>query len=130
MFKMTTSLLLIFLMLFSNIGFAITVHYCGDSIASVSLKSFAEKKCCSMGEKKTGCCSDKVVHFEKKSDNAVVKTFPIQCFPILISKARPEISLRKSNFKSHVFFKYFCDSHAPPLFKQYSQYIFYHYFNV
>ena len=130
MFKKTTSVLLVFLMLFSNIGFAITVHYCGGSIASVSIKTSAEKKCCRMGEKKTGCCSDKVIHLEKKSDKAVVKTFLIQCFPVLILKIKPEISSQVSNFKSHVVFKYFCDSHAPPLFKQYSQYIFYDHFNV
>jgi hypothetical protein len=52
--KKCTGLLLAFLLLVSNIGFAFDVHYCGGEIASVSLNTTAtaspEKKCCGDSE--------------------------------------------------------------------------------
>mgnify|MGYP006152496161 FL=1 len=73
--KKCTGLFLAFLLLVSNIGFAFDVHYCGGEIASVSLNTTAaapEKNCCGTSEKKSSCCKDKVVHFEKKSDDATL----------------------------------------------------------
>jgi len=128
--KKCTGLFLAILLLVSNIGFAFDVHYCGGKVASVSLNTAAsgspEKKCCGAKEKKSSCCKDKVVHFEKKSDNATIKFFFFQfAFPAVIQEYSPIAFLSVSNFKSSQIISYYSDANAPPLFKLYHQYIFY-----
>lgn len=128
--KKCTGLFLAFLLLVSNIGFAFDVHYCGGEIASVSLKTTAEpvveKKCCGSKEKKNSCCKDKVVHFEKKSDDATIKFFFFQfAFPAVIQDYKPLVFLEIPNFKKKEALSYYADANAPPLFKLYHQYIFY-----
>lgn len=128
--KKCTGLFLAFLLLVSNIGFAFDVHYCGGKIASVSLNTTTsaspEKKCCGAKEKKLSCCKDKLVHIEKKSDNATFKVFFFQiAFPPVIQEYKPIAFLAVPNFKSNQIISYYSDANAPPLFKLYNQYIFY-----
>ena len=128
--KKCTGLFLAFLLLVSNIGFAFDVHYCGGKIASISLNTIVsaspEKKCCGASEKKSSCCKDKVVHLEKKSDNATLKFFFFQfAFPAVIQEYKPIAFLSVPNFKSRQIISYYSDANAPPLFKLYNQYIFY-----
>ncbi|HEX8017011.1 MAG TPA: hypothetical protein VF465_17395 [Flavobacterium sp.] len=126
--KKCTGLFLAFLLLVSNIGFALDVHYCGGKIASVSLSTTVSpvKKCCGDKEKKSSCCKDKVVKFEKKSDNATVKVFFYQlAFSTLIKEYQPIAFLSLPNFKNNQVISYYADANAPPLFKLYNQYIFY-----
>ncbi|WP_414000214.1 HYC_CC_PP family protein [Flavobacterium sp. W1B] len=134
-FKKHISLLLAIFLLVSNLGLAINVHYCGGEIASVapvylkktSVEQSAEKACCSVVSKtKEECCKDKVVHFEKNSDNFVVKKFFSSiAIAILVHEWRPAVFLSTSNFKVYSVPPYFCDANAPPFFKLYNQYIFY-----
>ncbi|WP_433834915.1 HYC_CC_PP family protein [Flavobacterium anhuiense] len=128
--KKCTGLFLALLLLVSNIGFAFDVHYCGGEIASVKLRTTAEpvveKKCCGSKEKKNSCCKDKVVHFEKKSDDATIKFFFFQfAFPAVIQDYKPLVFLEIPNFKKKEVLSYYADANAPPLFKLYHQYIFY-----
>lgn len=128
--KKCTGLFLAILLLVSNIGFSFDVHYCGGQIASVSLNTSVsaapEKKCCGMSEKKSSCCKDKVVHLEKKSDDATLKFFFFQfAFPAVIQEFKPIAFLSIPNFKSNQIISYYSDANAPPLFKLYHQYIFY-----
>jgi len=128
--KKCTGLFLAFLLLVSNIGFAFDVHYCGGKIASVSLNTTAsvssEKKCCGESEKKSSCCKDKVVHFEKKSDDATIKIFFFQiAFPAIIQEFKPIAFLSIPIFKSNQIISYYSDANAPPLYQLYQQYIFY-----
>ena len=44
-FKKVTSIFLMVLILFSNLGLAVNVHYCHDRIASISL-DYQEKEAC------------------------------------------------------------------------------------
>jgi hypothetical protein len=129
------SLFLALLLLVSNIGFAFNVHYCGKAISSVSLQTDLSsgnpaKNCCGAIEKKSRCCSDRVFHFQKKSDNAVVKAFSIPSLFIPVFEWQPVTHFSASNFESQFIAAYSCDSNAPPLFKLFSQYIFYDSFNV
>jgi len=128
--KKCTSLFLAFLLLVSNVGMAFNVHYCAGEIASVSLESqqqIKEKGCCEkIVSKKDSCCKDKVFHFQKKSDNAIVKAFLFELnVPFLIQEWQPVVFSLISNFKGTQTTTYYCDANAPPLFKLYSQYIFY-----
>jgi hypothetical protein len=130
-FKKHISILLAFFLLVSNVGLAFDVHYCGKEIASVSLKTDyssqnSEKKCCDKVEKKSPCCKDKVVHFQKKSDNVLIKAFSLNAdVPFLIKEWNPIVFSKGIIFKSFENNSYYCDAHSPPLFKLYSQYIFY-----
>ena len=79
MFKKQISLFLAFFLLVSNMGWAFNVHYCGNEIASVTLQADVESSdkaigCCGLKKAASKCCKDKVVHFEKKSDNATIKS--------------------------------------------------------
>lgn len=128
--KKCTVLFLAFLLLVSNVGFAFDVHYCGGKIASISLNTDVsvtpKKKCCAEKEEKSSCCKDKLVHIEKKSDDATIKIFFFQlAFPAVIQEYKPIAFLSIPNFKSSQIISYYSDANAPPLFKLYSQYIFY-----
>jgi hypothetical protein len=130
--KKPLSLLLAFFLLLSQFGFAFQVHYCGDSIASVQLNALAttqnvEDDCCGIVEKESSCCNDKTIQLSKKSDTFVpiqhattsailVVTIPTTTnwyWPSFCSVVTPSIST------------YYWESHAPPLFKLYSQFIYY-----
>lgn len=129
--KKCTSLFLAFLLLVSNVGLAFNVHYCGEKIASVSLSTIVsaptEKGCCEkIAAKKDSCCKDKVVNFQKKSDTAIIKAFSFNPqFPFLIQEWQTIVFSSNTNFNTTQTTAYFCDANAPPLFKLYSQYIFY-----
>jgi hypothetical protein len=128
--KKCTGVFLAFLLLVSSIGFAFDVHYCGGKIASVtlntSIKASPEKSCCAKTEKKSSCCKDKVVTFEKKSDDATLKIFFFQfAFPAIIQESKTITFLSIPNFKSKQVISYYSDANAPPLYKLYHQYIFY-----
>jgi hypothetical protein len=107
------------------------VHYCGNEIASVSLKtnfnhSDSEKNCCGELEKKSNCCKDKVVHLQKKSDNLIVKAFAFNAnYFFVVPLQKSVIFTPNSYFKTSLTTTYYCDAHAPPLFKLYSQYLLY-----
>jgi amino acid permease len=138
-FKKSTALIVACLMLVSNAGFAMTVHYCGGKISSVSsgFNSTAsceipeikiEKVCCAkkmeISHKK--CCSDKVLHFKGKVIDIIAKAFSsematpfvIPAFSAIIFASAPELAIQKLP-------SYHCEAHAPPLFKLYSQFVFY-----
>lgn len=130
--KKSISLFLALFLLVSNMGFAFNVHYCGNSIASVSLNTaFAslktEKGCCEkVVSKKDSCCKDKVFHFQKKSENATVKVFFFEFSSVfIVPQFYPFVTIGTSSFQKNQLTSYCCDANAPPLFQLYSQYIFY-----
>ena len=112
-------------------GLAMNVHYCGDEIASVSINtnfdsSSSEENCCGSVERQSHCCSDKVVHFEKKTDQATVFTIHMDIVDATVFEAwRPIAFVPFSINENENSTDYSFQSHAPPLFKLYSQYIFY-----
>lgn len=129
-FKNHISIILVFFLLVSNVGLAFNVHYCGEKIESISLKTETssintEKGCCKkIASKKNSCCKDKVFHFQQKSDNLIVKAFSPHFDSYLIEEWNPIVFCNHSNFKNSQITSY-CDANAPPLYKLYSQYIFY-----
>ena len=130
-FRKHICILLALILLVSNIGFAFNVHYCGDQISSISFKTSVssneiEKNCCGEIEKKSNCCDNKVLHFQKKSESSLSHFF-FQMSNLEISKNdwKPNFILPITNFKINSIPTYFCDANAPPCFKLYSQYIFY-----
>ncbi len=130
-FKKYISVLLAVFILVSNIGLAFKVHYCMDAIASVSLASEiitvnSEENCCGVFEEESSCCKDKVVLFQKKSENVTFDTFSfLSDFTSFLEDWTPLFFSVNFNFKSQNSSSYYCDAHAPPLFKLYHQFIFY-----
>lgn len=127
-FKKCISFLLVFLLLASNAGLAFNVHYCGGEIASVKpvLLSAPVKSGCGMDEDKAeGCCKNKVIKSGKEHDS-VVKTFSFSIdAPFLPEMVFCPVSTSPIVNVHRPIIAHCCDAHGPPLFKLYSQYIFY-----
>jgi len=124
------NLLLVCLLLISNTGLAFNVHFCGESIASVSFKDNAvkaEASCCGPQAKviKKNCCSDKVIRIKDKLDENLVKTFSLHSFVFPTTEMRFRAEPTEVTYKESQSDSYYCDANAPPLFKLYGQYIFY-----
>ena len=130
-FKKHTSILLAVLLLVSNLGLAINVHYCADEIASITINVAPDSgkvvdECCGIVEEEPGCCNDKIIKAEIKSDQIIVKSLSFD--PALYSVTydwKPKVFISKNHFKQKNNSTYYCDANAPPLYLLYSQYIFY-----
>jgi hypothetical protein len=73
-FKKHLSILLTALLLVSNLGLAINVHYCADEIESITINVAPDSgkvvdECCGIVEEEPGCCNDKII----KAEIAVLK---------------------------------------------------------
>ena len=138
-FKKGIALFVAFLMLVSNAGFAMTVHYCGGKISSISSgfgnketcelpKAEVEKACCAKkietNHKK--CCSDKTVNLKGKAIDIIAKA-PTSDFtaPFLAPVFNTATVAFIPVAETTAIQAYYCDANAPPLFKLYHQYILY-----
>ena len=133
-FKKHISIFLAILFLVSNIGFAFYVHYCGESVSSITLKPSAsmtslqnENDCCKkISSKKVSCCKDKKIVVEKKASDKIFKTFSFQFdAPFLVPEYSSTVFNGFSSFKNNESLSYYCDANAPPFYKLYSQYLLY-----
>ena len=70
------SMFLAFSLLVSNLGLAFNVHYCNDTLASITLSSTsnstADSGCCGAKEKQSKCCHDKIIKSENKVDQVFI----------------------------------------------------------
>lgn len=138
-FNRYISILLSSLILVSNIGLALNVHYCKGQVSSVSLAYKLEepcndhhdqelKSCCTAkGDSHKSCCDNNLVKLQDESDGKViVKSLqldlasfyvPSEFKPSVFYSPEPVVSGRESSF--------YCEANAPPLFKLYCRYILY-----
>lgn len=129
--KKQISLLLAFFLLVSNVGLAFNVHYCENTIASVTLNLSSnphevEKDCCGVVEKASKCCHNKIIKSNDKSDQVLVKTISLASDSIFVMNDWiPIVFNSPIHFKKAVIISYGCDANAPPLYLLYSQYTFY-----
>lgn len=137
--RKSISLILAFFLLVSNVGLAFNVHFCGGEVSSISTaykisesctmpeKAAPEKKCCAEKAKEgKKCCSDKKVDLKKKSEEVVVKTFSFHAsLPFVVQDWKPLVFENPTQSLKQDRIGYCCNANAPPLFKLYSQYIFY-----
>lgn len=130
-FKGHICLLLAFSLLLSNIGLAFNIRYCGNEITSVTLKTPVqnqnlEKDCCGVVEKKSHCCKNKEVNFQKNTEDLIQKIVSANTdYTFSVEQWNPSVFSFISNFNNTQFTAYFCDVNAPPFFKLYHKYIFY-----
>ena len=138
-FNKHIGILLTFLILASNMGFALNVHYCHGEVSSVSLaykadapcganeKKETKKSCCAAKENSKKCCKNNLVKLKNdKADNIIVKSLQLDLSafytvedwkPVTFTTEEPILTAQNPSF--------YCEAHAPPLFKLYCQYIFY-----
>jgi len=136
------------LILASNIGLALNVHYCAGKVASVALSykqeepcndhhkqapnkhhDHAEKKACcaAKAENHKKCCKDDVVKLQDKSDGKViVKSLQLDLSAYTaVTEWKPSKVFYKAPALVAQAPSFYCESHAPPLFKLYCRYILY-----
>lgn len=133
-----TAVVVALLVLVSNAGVAMTVHYCGGKIASVS-SGFSDEETCSASEtveekgccaKKAEtnhkkCCSDKKLNLKGKALDVIVKASENGFTPFVLPVFTTVDFAHIAAVTTKQLPAYYCDAHAPPLFKLYQQYIFY-----
>ncbi|RAK24221.1 hypothetical protein B0I03_10272 [Flavobacterium aquaticum] len=132
-FRKHISIVLASLVLLANLGLSFAVHYCKDEIASVSFQYQEEepcvedvKSCCATADSHDSCCSNKLIKVEKKTDDILVKTFQLDLEPtVFTANWKPNfVAFESEKFVSNEV-TFYCDSHAPPLYKLYCQLVFY-----
>lgn len=132
-FKKSTSILIAFVILFSNLGLALNVHYCKDKIAGISFTTQIEeickadvKSCCVAENPQNKCCSNKIIKAEKQNDELLSSHFNVKFQPFYFEAFRPYSFLEKSVFSSkNELISFYCDSNAPPFYKLYCQLVLY-----
>ncbi|QYS89725.1 HYC_CC_PP family protein [Flavobacterium davisii] len=120
------------LVLVSNTGLAINVHYCGEVIAAISVESLKKNNssgCC--GDKKEvedSCCKDKKVEIkESTSEKILIKSIQFES-PVFITKEGFELVFNErivNGVMVNNLPAYHCNTHAPPFYKLYSRLLFY-----
>ena len=132
-FRKNISVVLASLVLLANLGLSFAVHYCKDEIASVSFQYQEDepcveevKSCCAKEDSHDSCCSNKLIKVEKKTDDILVKTLQLDLEPaVFTTEWKPNfVAFESENLVSNPV-AFYCDSHAPPLYKLYCQLVFY-----
>ena len=132
-FRKHISIVLATLILLANLGLSFAVHYCKDEIASVSFQYQEDepcvedvKSCCTTADSHDSCCSNKLIKVEKKTDDILVKTLQLDLEQaVFVADWKPNfVAFESENFVSNEV-AFYCDSHAPPLYKLYCQLVFY-----
>lgn len=132
-FRKHISIVLASLVLLANLGLSFAVHYCKDEIASVSFQYQEDepcveeaKSCCAKENSHDSCCSNKLIKVEKKTDDILVKTFQLDLEQVVLNDDwKPNFVAFESVIDSSNEVAFYCDSHAPPLYKLYCQLVFY-----
>ena len=144
------NILLSVLILFSNSGWAISFHYCQDSLSSVSLEyitsSISEEdddSCASMGsccaseydedENETDtshkkCCDNTAISSSISDSTSVVKALELQLQPFVVSSLvfpTLEVVSIPQTVKKAITRDFFTQLNAPPLYELYCQRVFY-----
>ena len=144
------NILLSVLILFSNSGWAISFHYCQDSLSSVSLEyitsSVSEEdddSCASMGsccaseddedenETETShkkCCDNTAISSSISDSTSIVKALELQLQPFVVSSLvfpTLEVVSSPQTVKKAITRDFFTQLNAPPLYELYCQRVFY-----
>ena len=140
------NILLSALILFSNSGWAITFHYCKETLSSVSLEyltsaSEEEEDCTTMdsccasdddeNETETShkkCCDDTSITSSISDSTSVVKVLELQLQPFVIAPPTLPILEEASiteTVKKSITTDFFTQLNAPPLYELYCQRVFY-----
>ena len=132
-FKKIIGFLLASLILLSNLGLQISLHYCQEEFVGISFlnstfEPCAEKKgsCCEKASSHNDCCSNKELKIEKKSTDFVLKSHYFDFdFCFFSNTNYANLPFKNTIKKSVSETAFYCESNAPPLYKLYCQFVFY-----
>ena len=141
-FKIHINVLLAILVLVSNTGLAFNVHYCEGKISGISFnyqvaepcleektcEVKVEKSCCTVADTHESCCENSKVDIKKTTtEQVLLKTIQLDLpFFVLAESWRTTFTtIPVTEKKGTDAPAYFCETHAPPRYKLYSQYLFY-----
>lgn len=137
--KKLTAILTLIIILFSNAGFAVNVHYCKGKVEKIELGYFnyniscehqVEKGCCT-SEKCTAddaeesCCADETI--SKQYEEVVVQNISLHAAAFLITPTyefNPTIYFIPA-VKTTACYEKSVQANAPPLYKLYQQFLLY-----
>ncbi|HLW63493.1 MAG TPA: hypothetical protein VKY33_08860 [Flavobacterium sp.] len=131
------SVLLTTTLLFSNLGLAVNIHYCGSVVEKIELgyvssmscdEELEEKPCCKEKDESVekDCCKDETI--KQKTDDVTVKVFSSQQFSEFIIPAVYDFQplvLSEIRLPKKIEAAFHCESNAPPLYKLYQQFLLY-----
>lgn len=139
-FKSYISVLLTTLLLVSNMGLVLNVHYCKGNVSDVSLtyrqdesctshEMAAAKSCCAAkGESHKECCDNDIVKLKDSnaSDNILVKSLQLDLNVFCaVNEWKPLQFFKTVHTTQKDVPSFYAEANAPPLFKLYCQYILY-----
>jgi hypothetical protein len=136
------SIILSSLILFANVGLALNVHYCHNTLTTVSItykvtesgtahhhnQADETKSCCKkVPESNKQCCKNNVVKLQDKADTAIVKALQLNLGAFYtVSEWKPsQLFATKITAGKKENPSFYCESNAPPLYKLYCQYVLY-----
>lgn len=138
-FKKQISIFLALFILIVNSSASLVLHFCHNEISYISLvyqensliDSTEEDSCCApeITDKKqqedSGCCSNEEIKVEKKIDYTIFNHFDFKFQAVIFDVVLPVFKTEEVKTIQEQVTDYYCDANAPPLYKLYSQYIFY-----
>lgn len=132
-FKKQISILVALVILMTNVSSSFIVHYCNDTIASISFNIYSEDpcvkptvSCCAIDNEHDSCCSNKIVKVEKKNDNFLTKSLKFDLNDVVLNDISTiEFVDEAVLFSFNENPAFYCESNAPPLYKLYCQLVFY-----
>lgn len=135
-FKKHIAALLSALILFSGIGLAINVHYCGGKVSSVGL-TYKVQELCGVASKKKSCCGsetsthkkcckDSLIKINKHGENVIVKSLHLDLAAFAFAPAQSFLLTGQTDaVQSKQLPAFYASPNAPPLYKLYCQLVYY-----
>jgi len=118
-----------------SVGLSMTLHFCGGSLAGMSVTSRevvcevsdVQDVCCFIkSETKSGCCNDTVLDLSEVDEDSLLDSSNILKQYIAIAQNVLCYFFTNTQFKNKVALpNYTFQSNAPPLYKLYGTYIYY-----
>lgn len=132
-FKKQISILIALVVLIANVSSDFIVHYCNDTIASISFNTSSEDpcakpavSCCAADNEHDSCCSNKIVKVEKKTDNFLTKSLKFDLNDVVLNDISNVKFVHKTvSFSFNENPAFYCESNAPPLYELYCQLVLY-----
>lgn len=129
------SIFLSLTLLFSNLGLALNIHYCGTSIEKIALgfvtsmscnDELEEEACCSETPSESDCCKNEII--KQGNDEVIAKVFSSYFssdFTVPTNYEFRPLVVNEQQLLKKIDVAFYCESNAPPLYKLYHQFLFY-----
>ncbi|MDO5105558.1 hypothetical protein [Capnocytophaga sp.] len=123
--------------MYSNSGWALAFHYCGDEIASVSLDFLhstssqtdccpIDESCCANSDEHSNCCDNQTFESSSSENKVITQIFKLTFSTFLPSETQFFHFQNTENIKSKKSTPaFYVDLNAPPLYTLYCQLVFY-----